>query len=1243
MVIWGDFKVMFELDLKSEVWKMIENYDVTAWILYSSCGVHLIKFEGLHIFLLVDKVYPLTHAIITKILDRKLQADHQNEMAYQLLKLMVKDTTARQRAVVSGNMGKEVNDVKASGNPQQKEYKEKGVINSGCSRHMIGNKCYLTEYEDYDGGFVSFGDGKGIISGKEAARTMLVDSKFTTTFWAEVVNTACYVLNKALVTKPHNKTPYELIRGIPPLMDFMKPFGCSVTILNTRDNLGKFEGKADEGFFVGYSMVRYGLDWLFDINSLTIYMNYVPVVVGNQTNGIAGTRDNLVAGQDEKKKELEQEYILIPIYTTDPLISQGPKDRAVDDGKKATKVDKSGASDKDGQDDQVTRSEFERLLQQERQNEHLNSTNSFNTISLPISTAGPSFANTASPSLINVAETPASTKAFEEHPFEHFSPFKNVFSLPYVPYVTPTNDTRIFGNPYDDEVVEEKVDMNNVDSSYIIPDVPLTKFLKDLPKDQAIGSLDTPVQTRQMGKINEEHGLISSVQNLRRTNHTDFQNCLFACFLSQMEPKKPVQAIKVPTIGNKWVFRNKNDERGIVVKNKAILVAQGHTQEEGIDYDEVFAPVARIEAIRLFLAYASFKDFVVYQMDVKSTFLYGKIEEEVYVCQPPSFEDPYFPDKVYKVEKALYGLHLTPRAWYETLSTYLLDNGFHRGQIDKTLFIKRQKDDILLVQVYVDDIIFGSTKKELIQYKSDGIFISQAKYVAEILKKFDFATVKIASTPMEPNKPLIKDAKAEDVDVHLYRSMIRSLMYLTASRPDITFAMCACIRFPFDLQAFSNSDYARASLDRKSTTRGCQFLGKRLISWQCKNQTIVANSTTEAEYVAATNCYRQFWRTASTRTLNNSEIELIAIVDGQNKTITEESVRRHLKMADAKGISTLPTTEIFQQLALMGKTRTRTRRMGIRIPQSNVPTNVADEAITKEMHDRLGRAITTASSLEAEQGSESVTSLENELTRTKVVYNKALLTLTKRVKKLEKQLKHKRSRVVIHSSEDEEPSLDVEDSPKQGRMIEEIDKDENVNLVKSNKQGEAYKIAGHILESEFSTASPQKDDDDATLAETLLNIKRSAVNDKGKAISQEFKLPKKIKKRERIQISFNEELAHKLYAKELAKDSKIEKEVMKISGFDLQQESSNKQKLDEQVEVQVDSDQEEDEMKNSKRYTSMINLLQNIDREDLETLWKLVKAKYRNTRPEEAYERVLWGDLKVMFEPDIESEVWRNL
>ncbi|GJU81673.1 putative ribonuclease H-like domain-containing protein [Tanacetum coccineum] len=370
-------------------------------------------------------------------------------------------------------------------------------------------------------------------------------------------------------------------------------------------------------------------------------------------------------------------------------------------------------------------------------------------------------------------------------------------------------------------------------------------------------------------------------------------------------------------IGTKWVYRNKRDERGVVVRNKARLVAQGYTQEEGIDYDEVFAPVARIEAIRLFLAFASFMGFIVYQMDVKSAFLYGTIDEEVYVSQPPGFVDPDHPKKVYKVVKALYGLHQAPRAWYATLSTFLEKHGYKRGTIDKTLFIKRDKKDIMLVQVYVDDIIFGSTNKswcdefealmksrfqmssmgELtfflgLQVKQNkaGIFISQDKYVAEILKKFDLVNVKATITPMETKVALTKDEEAIDVDVHLYRSMIGSLMYLTASRPDIMYAVCVCSRFqvtpktshlnavkrifkylkgkpnlglwypresPFDLEAFSDSDYGGSNLDRKSTTGGCQFLGQRLISWQCKKQTIVATSTTEAEYVAAANCCGQ--------------------------------------------------------------------------------------------------------------------------------------------------------------------------------------------------------------------------------------------------------------------------------------------------------------------------------------------------------------------------------------------------
>ncbi|GJV33891.1 putative ribonuclease H-like domain-containing protein [Tanacetum coccineum] len=542
----------------------------------------------------------------------------------------------------------------------------------------------------------------------EVARTMLVDSKLPTTFWAEAVNIACYVLNRVLVIKPHNIDP-----------------------------LCKFDGKADKGFFVGHSVV---------IKAIRVFNKRTKIVEETlnirfleNTPNVTGTRDNIVTDHDEKKTKPEQEYIIILICTTDPLISQDPKVSEEDAKEKPTKMDKNGASDKDRKDDQAIRSEFERLLQQEKQTVHPNSTNSINTVSTPVSAAGPSFTNDDPSSPVNAAEA---SNAFEEHLFEQFSPFKNAFTLPPVSNVTPIDATGIFGNAYDDEDVDAEDDLNNLETTMNVSPIPTTRINKDHPKDQIIGDFNLAIQTRRMTKISDEHAMVCYINKQRRTNHKDYQNCLFAYFLSQMEPKKVIQALEDPSwieamqeellqfqlqkvwtlvnlpngkraIGTKWVFRNKKDERGIVVRNKARLVAQGYTQEEGIDYDEVFAPVARIEAIRLFLAYASFMGFIVYQMDVKSAFLYGTIEEEVYVCQPPGFEDPQFPDKVYKVEKALYGLHQAPRAWYETLSTYLIENGFRRGTIDKTLFIKKDKGDILLVQVYVDDIIFGSTKKSL--------------------------------------------------------------------------------------------------------------------------------------------------------------------------------------------------------------------------------------------------------------------------------------------------------------------------------------------------------------------------------------------------------------------------------------------------------------------------------------------------------------------------------------------------
>ncbi|KAJ9561499.1 hypothetical protein OSB04_006659 [Centaurea solstitialis] len=368
-----------------------------------------------------------------------------------------------------------------------------------------------------------------------------------------------------------------------------------------------------------------------------------------------------------------------------------------------------------------------------------------------------------------------------------------------------------------------------------------TRTQKNHPSTLVTGDMDSPMLTRHRSK---------------QVGVSDPHSSLISCILSQEEPKKAHNALKDPSwieamqeellqfvlqhvwdlvdlpnghraIGTKWIFRNKKDERGIVIKNKARLVAQGYTQEEGIDYDVVFAPVARIKAIRLFLVYASFKNFKVYQMDVKSAFLYGKIEEEVYVCQQPGFEDPRHPDRVYKLNKALYGLHQAPRAWYDTLSSYLLENDFIRDLMHKKFKMSAMGELNFFLGLQVAQ-------------KEDGIFIHQSKYVMDILTKFGLTDVKPASTAMETHKHLTVDTEGKEVDVHHYISMIGSLMYLTASRPDIMFVVY--------------SDYGGANMDRKSTTGGCPFLGSRLVSWQCNKQTSVSTSTAEAEYIAAASC-----------------------------------------------------------------------------------------------------------------------------------------------------------------------------------------------------------------------------------------------------------------------------------------------------------------------------------------------------------------------------------------------------
>ncbi|GJR17951.1 putative ribonuclease H-like domain-containing protein [Tanacetum coccineum] len=682
----------------------------------------------------------------------------------------IKVNTARPKAVISAGKGNKGNAVKASAcwvwrpnhkvldhvsknNGASMSFKRFSYIDAqGRSKHMTGNRSYLTDYEEIDGGFVAFGGNSkgGKITRKDFKLTneshvllnvpkkdnmYIVDLKNVvpqgglTCIFAKATPNESNLWNRRLGHlnfKTMNKLVRgNLVRGKKPALCFMRPFGCPITILNTIDHLGKFDGKADEGFFIGYSTNRKafrvfnsrtkiveenlhvkfsentstiagsGPNWIFDIDALTNSMNYKTVVPWNQSNGNAdppfssSSKDSLDAGfkpsVEEEKKDAE-----------DPSNESGNLT--------------------EGKDSKVPSTKEPRINQEK--DDYINSTNN-----------------------INIASDGNSTNN-----------------------VNAVNDDRDVG---------AEADMNNLDAFMPVSPIPTTRIHKDHLVEQIIKDLNSAPQTRRMTKNLKEHEAMQDE-------------------LLQFKLQKVWTLVDLPNgkrvIGTKWVYKNKKDERGIVIKNKARLVAQGYTQEEGINYDEVFAPVARIEAIRLFLAYALFKDFVVYQMDVKGAFIYGKIEEEVYVFQPPGFEDPDFPDRVYKVEKALYGLHQAPRA----------------------------------------------------------------------------CDVKTASTPMEIHKPLLKDADGEDVDEHIYRSMIGSLMYLTSSRPDIMFVVCVCARFqvnpkvshlhavkrifrylkgqpklglwypkdsPFDLVAYTDSDYAGASLDRKSTTGGCQFLGCRLISW----------------------------------------------------------------------------------------------------------------------------------------------------------------------------------------------------------------------------------------------------------------------------------------------------------------------------------------------------------------------------------------------------------------------------
>nr|GEV13728.1 retrovirus-related Pol polyprotein from transposon TNT 1-94 [Tanacetum cinerariifolium] len=801
----------------------------------------------------------------------------------------------------------------------QQALKNKGIVNSGCSRYMTGNKSYLVDYQEiHDRGFVAFGSSRGKITGKASIdesnlwhkrlghvnfKTMnkLVKENLVRGLPSKIFNNdhSCVACQKGKQHKAtltddfsrfswvfflatNDETSKENLR-VKLMRDFLD--GYSVTskafrVFNTKTR--KFEENLHVRFLKNKpNVARTGPNWLFDTDSLTNSMNYIPVSAWNQTdknagpqdtNGNAGTQDNVDAG----KEVSDQHYIVLPLCSSISSTYKSSDDKPADD-KPNDDISFKTVEEPVNKEDQTYRDELDRLMGQEKEASEAmdtlkkefeqrcmdqrgvtqaGSTNSFNTISNPVNVASTSGTFSAGgPSSPHLdAFIPSNILLHVNQDNSQILDLKETVEL---------QSTGIFNSAYDDDLdiytspvqsVGAEAEFNNMESSTIVNPIPTHKVHIDHPKDQILGDPNSAVQTRGMAKKSfGAHAL--------------------------MEPKKVSQALddesRVKAIRTKWVYMNKKDEKGIVVRNKARLVAQGHKQEEGIDYDEVFAYVARIEAIRIFLAFSSFMGFIVYQMDVKSAFLYGTIEEEVYVSQPPGFIDSQFPNKVYKVEKALYGLHQAPRAWYETLFTFLLQNGYRMGTIDKTLFIKKDKDDIMLVQVYVDDIIFGSTKKSLCD-----------EFEALMHKRFQM-------------------------------SFMRELTFFLGLQVTPKFSHLQAVERIFSVDGYSL--YCWMKLCTASTIVDAVELKENVefhqivdfLSTCLINYALTVSPTIYASYV------KQFWNTAISKTVNSVK-QIHVIVDGKVVVISESSVRSDLLFNDEDSIACLINAEIFENLALMG-------------------------------------------------------------------------------------------------------------------------------------------------------------------------------------------------------------------------------------------------------------------------------------------------------------------------------------
>nr|AAX96493.1 retrotransposon protein, putative, unclassified [Oryza sativa Japonica Group]ABA91692.1 retrotransposon protein, putative, unclassified, expressed [Oryza sativa Japonica Group] len=612
----------------------------------------------------------------------------------------------------------------------------------------------------------------------EMARTMLDEYKTPKKFWAEAINVACYISNRVFLRSKLGKNSYELRFGHQPKVSHLRVFGCKYFFLKS-GNLDKFEARSTDGLFLGYPAHIRGYHVLIlETNKI------IEICEVFFDEASPGTRPDIAGTQSQV---------------------QGEDGRIFEDESDDNDDDEVGSAGQTGRQASQTAGKTPVRPPQEERSDRPGTSGSG---TVDADRDGPPEITTSTSTDTergSTSEVAAPLHIQRQHPPE-----------------------QIIGN------IGERTTRSKVTTHDVCANSAFVAFFE--PKDVSHALTDES----WINAMHEER------ENFERNK-----------VWTLVEPPS-----RHNIIGTKCVFKDKQNEDGLIVRNKSRFVAQGFTQVEGLDFDETFVPVARIEAIRLLLAFAASKGFKLYQMDVKSAFLNGFIQEEVYVKQPPGFENPDFSNHVFKLSKALYGLKQAPRAWYDRLKNFLLVKGFTMGKVDKTLFVLKHGDNQLFVQIYVDDIIFGCSTHALvvefaetmrrefemsmmselsyflglqIKQTSQGTFVHQTKYTKDLLRRFKMENCKPISTPIGSTAVLDPDEDGEAVDQKEYRSMIGSLLYLTASRPDIQFVVCLCARF----QASPRASHRQAV--------------KRIM----RKQSSVAQSTAESEYVVAASCCSQ--------------------------------------------------------------------------------------------------------------------------------------------------------------------------------------------------------------------------------------------------------------------------------------------------------------------------------------------------------------------------------------------------